>query len=339
MMTARFILPLLAVWLLAGCVASDRSASRSVSGSAREESVAASQPVQASVSVNRTLAYLDGRPITVNDLLPDLLETAGGQALVDLLIDRAVRERLAERQLTIAAAEIESEKALLLESLSSDANQAQRLLDELRESRGLGEVRFAKLLERNASLRRLVADQVQVTEAAIRQAYRLGYGEKNEARLITVASLSQAAELVRRAREEKDVAGFVDLAIAFSTDSSRAQGGLLPPVSLEDATFPQAIRQALSTMQVGQVSDPVAIENGFAVLRLERKIAAPSVGYDDVKPMLTRSVRVQLQRMAMQRLAREILQQSSPAVTDAALDRSFLWQKRAIVGPPTGQTP
>lgn len=328
-MTApRSIRYLLTLGLLSGChsVPAHRPSS-SQSASSQSTSSTVNWP---NTNANRPLAYLDGEPITANDLLPDMLETSGGQALVDLLIDRALQQRLAERSMTIQPQEIESEKNLLLESLADDPNQAQRLLNELREARALGDARFAKLLRRNASLRQLVAGQVQVTEAAIQQAYRLRYGEKHEARLITANSLSQAAELLRLAQADNSSAGFANLAIAHSTDSSRAQGGLLPPVSPQDATFPLAIRQALAAMETGEISNPVALENSFAILRLERKIASQSVRYDDVKAALARNVQVQLQRMLMQRLVREILQQSSPAITDAALDRSFLWQKRLL---------
>jgi parvulin-like peptidyl-prolyl isomerase len=78
---------------------------------------------------------------------------------------------------------------------------------------------------------------------------------------------------------------------------------------------------------VGDVSDPILIENGYAIVRLERKIEAQSVQFDDVKEQLERQTRRDLQQGLMQRLAREILAKSNVNVLDPALARSWSWQR------------
>ena len=107
-------------------------------------------------------------------------------------------------------ADLAAEEAIIRQSLSEDEDVAARLLADLRERRGLGPVRFAALLKRNAGLRRLVEDQVTVTEPAVRQAYRLAHGPAARVRLIVMPTLrggAGPAAAGRRGRAVRRVGG------------------------------------------------------------------------------------------------------------------------------------
>ncbi len=276
----------------------------------------------------RPVAYVDGKAVELGQLQQPLIEAAGGQVLAEWVLDTNLQQRLQERGVAIGSNEINAERELLLRSLSEDANQAQRLLEQLRETRGLGQQRFSQLLWRNAAMRALVDPEVEVSEGALRQAYDLIHGPRFEARLIVTPTPGQASQLARQARSG---ASFADLAIAHSTDPSRAQGGLLPAISPVDATFPSGVRQALATLKPGEISDPVALEDGYAVLQLVRILPGGAVSFDDVKQDLTQRVRTQGQRMHMQRLARQILGQAKVTITDPALQASFSRQKQRLL--------
>jgi len=325
------------------------------------------------------LAYLNNQAISLGDLRAGLLETSGGQILAELLIDRGVAGLLHQRGLKLTEADIQQEKELLLQALAPDAQQAQRLLQELQAVRGLGETRLASLLRRNAGLRMLVRDQVQVTQPALRQEYELIYGPKYEARIIVVRDLKQAGELLAKTRtpapgiatapgiapapgnatgrapEAHGVtpwaspeiaspprnvsagtsggggASFTDLAIQYSTDSSKAQGGLLPPISPADASFPQVVRTTLAQLQPGAISDVVTLEGGYALLKLERKIDGSNIRFDDVKESLAVGVRRRAQRLLMQQQVKDILTQAQLSITDPALAKSFAEHRKLLM--------
>ena len=106
----------------------------------------------------KAVAFVEGRPITVNDLQPAVYEAAGGQILAEMVLDRRIERRLAERGITLTGSQITAEKDVLLKTLDAgNEDQATRLLRELRRRRGLGDQRFEQLLKRNAGLRALVA--------------------------------------------------------------------------------------------------------------------------------------------------------------------------------------
>ena len=91
------------------------------------------------------------------------------------------------------------------------------------------------------------------------------------------------------------------------------------------------IRAALTQLQPGQVSDPVALDKGFGVLKLERKVEGSSVPFDDVKGELAQQVRRRVERIAMQRLGRTILSESEVVILDPALQKSFNEQKKQVL--------
>ena len=285
----------------------------------------ATAPAERTKPTEPAIAFINSQPLTWADLHTAMVEAAGGQAVVELVLERGVQHRLEDRNLKLTPELIAQEQKVFTDAFSSDPDQAQRLLNELRIRRGLGEQRYKSLLARNAGLRLLVQDQVKISDTLIQQAYDNRYGPRYEARIIVVETFSQAGEVVKKAKAGES---FIDMAIKLSTDSSRAQGGLMPPISPADPTYPQAVREALTALQPGRISDPVALERGFAVLQLVRKIEGPAVKFDDVKEALSRGVRRQVEEMHMSQLARAIITEADVVVLDPTLERSWSQQKK-----------
>jgi len=266
------------------------------------------------------LAFFNSQPVFWDNLRNNLVETAGGQVLAEYILDQLVQSQLAERGLGVDQQQLDNEKLLLTQTLHHDPDQAQRVLEQLKLQRGWADHRFAQLIARNAGLRLLVQGQVQVSDAAIDQAYQLEFGPRFETRLIVTQSLSQAGELLARARSGEP---FIDLAVNHSIDASRARGGLLAPVSPADPTFPAAIRQSITELKPGQISDPIALDQGFALIRLEKKIDGQPIQFDDVKDTLATHVRLRIERMLMQRLAKTVLDQADVIVLNPILKQSW----------------
>jgi parvulin-like peptidyl-prolyl isomerase len=274
------------------------------------------------------VAYVNGQPVTWSQIQTPLIEAGGGQVLVELVMDRSLEQRLAERSLRVSEQDIQAEERLLGETLSRDADQASRLLRELRNRRGLGDWRYAKLLWRNAAMRMLVQPEVVVNDATLQQAYEIRYGARYEARLIVANQAGEANAIVRRAR---DGAVFSDLAVQHSIDSSKANGGRIDPINPADPSWPEGVRDAIVKLQPGEVSDPILMDNGYAILRLERKIDAQAVRFDDVRDQLARHARRDVEQGLMQRLARTTVAESNVTVLDPALSKSWAAQRRNTV--------
>jgi parvulin-like peptidyl-prolyl isomerase len=249
-----------------------------------------------------------------------MVERAGGQVLTEYILLVQIRRRLEEQDLTLTQKHLDAERTLMLRTLHEDKNQAQRMLNTLRLRQGIGTQRYAQLLERNATMRLLLKDEVDVTDQALLREYDRRYGPRYETRLIVVQSAAVAAQLVSKAKAGRS---FIDLAIANSTDESRAQGGLVGWISPADATWPKAVRQTIVGMKAGDISQPVALDSGFAVLQVVNKSEAQKVVFDGVKEELNAVITLNEQRRLMQQLMRVLLDEADVAILDAALKKSY----------------
>jgi parvulin-like peptidyl-prolyl isomerase len=282
---------------------------------------------------NKPAAYIDGVAVSRDDLYQQLVEAQGGQILSELLLDRAVTRKLKEQRVALTDADLDAERERLLANLSADRDQATRLLNTMREQRGLGERRFASLLRRNAGLRKLVADNIVVADAAVEQAYALRFGPRYRVRLITANDVDTLNKARRRVLAGQP---FTDLAVELSTDASAAQGGLLSPISTLDATYPKAIRDALPELstqdRAARLSPAIALPEGYALLWLEGVINPQAPPIESVRAQIERSVRLELERVRMQQLARVLIGQANVVVLDPALDAAWRRQREAIEG-------
>lgn len=282
---------------------------------------------------DRPVALLAEDVITWEEIRPRLIEAVGGPVLEEMVLERMLERECRRRGIEITARELAAERDLLAQAFAitgaapgRDRAAGERVLAQVRRERGLGEVRFAALLRRTAMMRRLVQTEVAVTPDAIRLAYDIRYGERFRVRLMTVGSAREAMRIIERLRDGEP---FDALAMEVSTDVSSIRGGLIEPISPEDPAWPLALRQALRTMTVGEVrGSPVALETGFAVLRLEERLAPAT---DRPSPELVRSdleqeVRVRQERLLMNRLARRLIAEAPLSVVDTALRTA--WEDR-----------
>lgn len=325
-MNRTTLLCVMVLALLAGCEATPKSNSTSnradTQASSRKASGSgAGSTVPGSASGGGgPVAYVNGQPIYETTLRQRLYEAAGGNVLSEQVLEALLRDRLQARGITITPAMIEQERQILLQTLSSDEDEAVRLWQTVRARRGLGQKRLDSLLWRNAGLRVLVKDEVQITPAALGMAHQLQYGPKYIARMI-VCPTSRAASLARQRIAQGE--SFSEVAATASIDSSGLAGGLLPPISAADAQYPKVIRDTLAAMQVGEVSDVVALDKNFAVLKLERIRPAEDKPMSIVESQLTAQVRRELERLRMQELANAMLDEARVVVLDPTLNQSW----------------
>ncbi|MBL8744886.1 MAG: peptidylprolyl isomerase [Phycisphaerae bacterium] len=328
------VAPMLSLIMLASCGRSapptDRTVTRGLDAAERSVTKTDSPASSQAIPPPRPVAVIDGRSITIDQLRPALIEAAGATVLEETLLDELLAREAAARSIAITSANIDAERARLLETfagagIARSDDEAARLLQSIRAARGLGEKRFSALLRRNATLRALVAPEVLVTEAGIDHARELRFGERRRARLIVTPTANAATNALARLNSGED---FTALAAEVSTDRSAERGGILEPISTADPEYPAAIRAALRNLKPGETSQPVAIDQGYALLRLDEIIPpSPSAADPDtIRPLLERDVRTQQERILMNQLARRLLDAASITIMDRALDEA--WKQR-----------
>ncbi len=263
-------------------------------------------------------ALVNGQALSWPVLRDLLAETAGGAILEEVVLDRLLTQRLTREGGGIDERAVDQEQALLLEVLDADPARAARSLEALRTRRSLGDRRFDLLLRRNAMLRALVRDDVEINETMIQSQYAQQFGPKYQVRLITAATMNEAATALNRIRGGEP---FTEVAALMSTDLPSAErGGLLEPISPYDASWPLALRQVLADLEEGDLSPIIPIETSFAIVQMVRRIPRQDVPYEMVKDDMRRAARLAQERLLMDNLARQMLAGAEIVVLDPALN-------------------
>lgn len=282
--------------------------------------------------VTTPAAIVDSQPIHTADLASTLAELAGARALEEVILDRALAAELATRSLTLSRELVDAERTLLERAIADEARvdgaQAQRLLEDMRRTRGLGPKRYAALLWRNAALRTLAASEVHVDDKDVALALDLAFGSKVRARLIVVDDERHAAEIRARLAAQSETLSVVFAAEAFraSTDATGSRGGLLPEFHLSDPEFPPALRDAARTLEPGGLSPVLTLTGGYAILLLEAHVAPTGTPGEAERNAARERLRRRLERQEMDRVARSLLAKAQVTVFDDALRWS--WETR-----------
>ncbi|MCG3122367.1 MAG: hypothetical protein GIKADHBN_00754 [Phycisphaerales bacterium] len=296
-----------------------------------EKSVQSPAAASAPGASARPTVTVSGIPVDMDRVLPVLGEAAGAVAVEETAIDLLARRELERSGLTISTADIQAEERALqdaLERAGAGGPGTGDLIMQMRRSRGLGPVRYAALLERNAMLRRLVRDECEPTAEQVAQGIEVRYGPRYVVRIIVAATQLEAAEIRGRLAEipadQRQVA-FATQAFERSIDPSRDRGGLLEPISPADVSYAASVRSAVTALPPNELSAVIALDNGFALLLGVRSIAAESQPADAAQRVRA-ELRSRLERIAMDQLARRLLATSPPTVFDASMNWS--WQSR-----------
>jgi len=271
-------------------------------------------------------ATLNGSPVAWAALHDAMVEAAGAVALEEAALDRLLSRETEERGVEITENDLEREERALAASVGAVADgpaARDRLIRELRRRRGLGPRRYEALLRRTATLRKLVAPNVTINAESLERARRVRFGEKRRVRVITAPSLVEAQTAIRRLERGE---AFGEVAARLSTDASAARGGLIEPLSLEDPTYPAALRDALRGLAPGERTGPVALEGAYAVVKLEEIIPADEDGAREAEGVLEEEARAEQERILMTRLANRLLDGAALNILDPALENA--WRAR-----------
>lgn len=325
-MKKRLLLIVATLCLFVGCETTSRSNSTSYRNISQPQTSAeqenrSSRPSEAThKDQGGVVAYINGKPLYSSTIQTALYEAAGSEVLSEQILAMLLRERLRQRGIQISSSMLENERRIMLTALSPDPDEAARLWQEIRQRRGLGKRRIDEMLWRNAALRALVQPEIQVTPAAVEMAYQMQYGPKYIARMIVTPNSRDASRARQRVTQGET---FSEVAATASIDSSGLAGGLLPPISPDDPQYPKVIRDQLASMRPGQISSVIALDDNFAILKLERIRPAENIALASVQSQLRDSVRRELERLRMQQLANGMLDGARVVVLQPALNESW----------------
>lgn len=270
--------------------------------------------------VERVVAVIGERPILLSELRRRAAPFASGVAgsestrarargqLYEEMLQRMIDEELIRNAANQAQLKVTQEEVDAAVERVARGNQVSvgELLAEVERS-GVSAADYrrelrSQLLDAKVMNVRLQG-RVRVSEEEMRTEYQKLLSEEQRQLPLRLAVIrlgvasdasstrAQALQVAQRARLGAD---FAQLSRDHSADEpTRTAGGLLAPVT--PAELPSQLRQVLSTMQIGDVSDPVRVGDTWVVLKLVDRAPSSLPPFDDVLPQLQQ--RVQLRKM------------------------------------------
>lgn len=255
-------------------------------------------------SSERPVATVNGTRMNFAEIEASLMELGGSAVVRERALDLALAREATRRSIEVDEAAIARERRYLVENLAEDPDRAERILGELRSNRGLGPVRFAGLLRRNAILRSLVAEEVVLDEEIARGVWDARHGPQRVVRIISTTDLRTAETARSRIESGED---FSVVAVEASIDASGPRGGRLAPLSRLDPYWPQAFRKAIFELAPGILSDALPIDGRILLIEVLQELPADGVTFEAGRADAELVARLAAERLLMDRLARRLV--------------------------------
>jgi len=330
---------LLAILLgLCGCPSTGSTKARSVQNVTEARSSAARaapgnqfDTAQHHVTQHNAIATVNGIPIARARIVELLLRAHGAGVLEQLVGLELAGQLAAKRGLSVRESDIEFEYNLALRRLSDplamvtpedfDRQTPERVLDSVLAERNISHEEFLITIRRNAYLRKVVEDDLMVSQDELRAEYDRVYGERAEVRHIQLGSDGDVRRVLQRLAAGDD---FESLANRYSANiASARRGGLLEPFSRNDQAVPEAFRRIAFSLSPGEVSDVVQIGEWRHIIRLERMIPADKRGIAEVRSELEPQLRGRLAEEKMRDLLARLMREASINISDSNVREAF----------------
>lgn len=292
------------------------------------------------------IVIVNGRPITRKQMVDLLMEARGLEVMQQLIVLELAKEETRRLKIRVTDEDVQREfdRALTKIAPPVDAfgrtltsEDKQKSLEMLLQQKGITLTEFKIGMERNAHLRKVVEQSFRVDDATLREEFARLYGEKVEVRHIQVGDVNGLHEALNRLEKGED---FVAVVHAVSQNPDTApSGGMLAPFAFNEEVVAPVLREAAFSMKPGEVSKPIRVGTWWHILKLERRIPAPDVKFEDVRPQVEQSLREHAIPQQMNRLVMELFQKADVKVLDSELKRKYekLLKDNLAMEPVVGQ--
>ena len=292
------------------------------------------QPAPAAAGTTHTtvMATVNGEPIYMQQLTEPLVEIYGLRTAEMLIASKLVAQEASRQKVVVTDEDVKAEGDRMLEGMFEEdltAEQRERMLTQILHSRGMTPQLWRRTLVLNATLRKMAAPRVKITEPMLRQQFLAEYGKKVQIAHIQLPSLGEAEKILKLLKQGGD---FAELAKRYSTNATTARNdGVLPPFTRDDARVPQAMRDAAFALEAGQVSEIVQAGNEYQVVKLLKRITPPDAKYAEVKDKLRESLRAKLIKRVQTEILTRLRRAAAVEYVDPVLKKA---RQQALTGGP-----
>ena len=249
------------------------------------------------------VATVNGDRITMKELGQECLIRHGEEVLEteisQLLLEQALKR--ASFEVTEADLQAEVSHAAVLAGVVDEQGNAdlEKWFTAITEEQGIKQKQYLRdSVWPSAALKKLTAENVQVTEDDLEKGFEANYGQRVRCRAIVLPSMRRAQEVWDKARRNPSAQYFGDLAHEYSVEpTSKALRGEVPPLQRFGGQ-PQ-LEEAAFALQPGQLSGIIQVGDKFVILRAAGGTEPMDIDMAQVREILRSDIYEKKLRLAM----------------------------------------
>jgi len=226
------------------------------------------------------VATVNGESISKEDMYQAMYGQIGSPTLDQLVVKLLVEQEAKKAGVSVSDAELQAE----IQKLIDEQYGSEDMFAATLQYYGMTREAFEDQWRTYLTAQKILKPTVSVSDQDIQAYFEAHHEELNQKESVTLrqivtATKDEAAEVLKELRSG---ANFADLARQKSTDTvSRDNGGELGKIYLGD--LPSDVEAVVFALKVGEFSEPVQVDGGFAVFNVTEKTQAREVTLDEVK--------------------------------------------------------
>jgi hypothetical protein len=276
-------------------------------------------------------AVINGHQVTIRELAELCVDRHGEDVLEGTINRRLLEQALKRRNVAVTPEDLDREIARaasrMLPLRPDGSPDVDKWLAMVTEQQGISlDVYRSDAVWPSVALKKLVGEQVEVTEEDLRRGYEANYGPRVRCLAIMLDDLRRAQNVWDMARSNPTKEYFGELAEQYSTDAaSRALKGEVPPIQ-QHGGQPLLEKEAFS-LQPGELSSIIQVGNGqYVILFCEGRTNPVQVDFATVRDDIYADVHEKKLRIAM---ADHFQKLQDAATIDNYLAGSVRWPKKS----------
>ncbi|TCS80140.1 peptidyl-prolyl cis-trans isomerase [Tepidibacillus fermentans] len=235
------------------------------------------------------VATVDGEKITETQFFEEMKRLYGKEVLNDYINRQVIFKAAKKYGIQVDQKDIEREYMKLQDGYDSEGDMTTDLKEQigLNKDELLENVKFYLLWEE------LATKDVVISEEDLKAYYQEHpeqFRESTKVHLqqIVVEDKQSALQVIK---ELKNGSNFNTLAQEKSLDLLTAcKGGDLGFIRLDDAALSPAIRNEVKNLKIGEISKPIPVEGGYAIIQIVDRREARNFPYEEVKNEIRREL-------------------------------------------------
>jgi parvulin-like peptidyl-prolyl isomerase len=249
-------------------------------------------------------AKVNGEAISLNELAEECIARHGLEVLEGLTDRLTIEQETKTRGVNVTQADIDAEiaRAAVASGIVGSDGQPdlERWLATVTQQPGITrDIYVRDVVWPTVALKKLVSDQVEVTEDDIQKGYEANYGPRVICRAIVLQGNDRhATEVWQLARENPTVENFAQLAEKYSIEvGSQSQGGQVPPLQRHGGQ--PALEEEAFRLKIGELSGIIQVGDKAVILFCEGRTNPVDVTLEEVRSLIHDDVYEKKYRLVM----------------------------------------